>query len=263
MPIQFHNVEVDNIWKIKRKVAKIMRANNDDDRQLSETKDMSEESDKLTIKMGELSNLLYEVVVNFNFETYKRTAPKKLSQIMDKIDLILRIVKKIDFNKMDALSIQTIKESVEKLQSLSSNYNVVLASTIKTEEEEAEYEKIKAATLAYEETEEPKEAEEPPPTRIRRGKRVDDLSTEQKRHDERMLKDRELYGKPPVKKDVKKPERYGLISWDKIFEGVEKIIEQISIKMTSYKETSAVLEGGRMIGGSLKYHPMFQTQKYY
>ena len=147
MPQQFHNIEVDNLWKIKRKVAKIMRANNDDDRGLTETKDMSEDADLLIKRLGELKNLIYDVNTKLSFldeDEAKLEPDKKLSTIMNTIDDVERIIKKVDFNKMNADNIQKIQSLVDELTNQSADFfsdikdGVIYRSTIDLEDDEIE-----------------------------------------------------------------------------------------------------------------------------
>tara|TARA_R110002167_G_scaffold99886_7_gene261268 strand:+ start:6139 stop:6915 length:777 start_codon:yes stop_codon:yes gene_type:complete len=258
MPNQYHNVEVDNIWKIKRKVAKIMRANNDDDRGLVETKDMSEETEKLTTQLSGLSNLLYDMLLLFQQQKgFDVPIPRKIAIIQDKIDSILRIVKNTDFNKMDTESIQKVKIAIGKLQEQDSLYNKYNTSLLESYN----------ALFKYNEAEDPDN----------RGEVALEEDFDAEREGDNAFLEIKL-----------RP-------WDDAFKGVSDIIEIINLKMSSYKETSAVLdgeswqgpipkprnvdlgynkykeeegeEGGRMIGGcdctQMKYLPMFQTPKYY
>ena len=251
MPQQFHNIEVDNLWKIKRKVAKIMRANNDDDRGLTETKDMSESTEKLTSQLGQLSNLLYDVTLHLRLrgKTEKALSSIQGPNILEKIDSITKIVTKTDFNKMDVGSIQSVKEAITKITAQKDEANGILSA-----EEDLANEEMKEADDALE----PDSDDEV------------DVQEYKKYYDAYL----EAVQDHNISVDTARYRQKRAFQYTELYDKIDILLDLINIKMSFYKETSAVIEGGRMIGGrmiggcncnstSLKYRPEYQTPEYY
>ncbi len=123
MPKLYKDREPDNLWKIQKRVAKIMRENNDDERGLAETADMSDDTDKLIKLLNSFKNgtsdILTKVFAEINLGELEGK-PLKLKEIFDTKDEYLILIEKLDFNKMNRDNINKIKQSLDKYTDLQS-----------------------------------------------------------------------------------------------------------------------------------------------
>ena len=110
----------DNIWKIKRRVAKSLRAANDDDRGLAETADMSEETDDVLGQLGKILDNVRELSAEFLNESRKKV--NKVVNVpsfnMSVVTTFLNNFKKIDVNKMNASNIEKIESIKDEIQEI-------------------------------------------------------------------------------------------------------------------------------------------------
>lgn len=123
MPKLYKDREPDNLWKIQRRVAKIIRENNDDDRGLAETANMSDDTDKLIKLLNTFKNGINDILTKVNAEINlgeEQGKPLKLREVLDTKDEYLRLIEKIDFNKMNRENINNIQESLNKYTELQS-----------------------------------------------------------------------------------------------------------------------------------------------
>lgn len=137
MPKLYKDREPDNLWKIQRRVAKIMRKNNDDDRGLAETADMSDDTDKLikllnTFKNG-TNDILTKIYAEINLGELVGK-PLKLKEVLDTKDEYFRLIEKLDFNKMNRDNINKIKQSLDEY----SNLQTYLSEIVETLKQEGE-----------------------------------------------------------------------------------------------------------------------------
>jgi len=131
MPKLYKDREPDNLWKIQRRVAKIMRENNDDDRGLAETADMSDDTDKLIKLLNNFKNgtndILSKVYAEINLGEIEGK-PLKLREVLDTKDEYLILIEKLDFNKMNRDNINKIKQSLDKYTELQSYLQGIVES---------------------------------------------------------------------------------------------------------------------------------------
>lgn len=129
MPKLYKDREPDNLWKIQRRVAKIMRENNDDDRGLAETADMSDDTDKLIKLLNNFKNgtndILSKVYAEINLGEIEGK-PLKLREVLDTKDEYLILIEKLDFNKMNRENINKIKQSLDEYSDLQIYLNQIV-----------------------------------------------------------------------------------------------------------------------------------------
>ncbi len=138
MPKLYKDREPDNLWKIQRRVAKIMRKNNDDDRGLAETADMSDDTDKLikllnTFKNG-TNDILTKIYAEINLGEVEGK-PLKLREVFNTKDEYVRLIEKLDFNKMNRDNINKIKGNLDEYSDLQT-YLSEIVETLKQEGED-------------------------------------------------------------------------------------------------------------------------------
>lgn len=124
MPVlySYTNAQTDpeKLWKIKRRVSKLSREVNDDNRGLAETTDMSDDVDKLKLDLSEINNMFSEI--SFNLQEEFRIGRQGMllipptAKLFTKMDKVSSDIKKIDINKVNAQNIQDITQIKEKIE---------------------------------------------------------------------------------------------------------------------------------------------------
>ena len=135
----------DNIWKIKRRVAKSLRAANDDDRGLAETADMSEETDDVLGQLGKILDKTINISNSFLNQKSKMKRPTDIINIPDFkfsiLDSFMSDFKKVDVNKMNASNIEKITnkkiELEEFIGNISTNIDLFKQETSRLERAQA------------------------------------------------------------------------------------------------------------------------------
>lgn len=140
MPLLFSYInketDPDNLWKIKRRVAKSLREANDDDRGLAETADMSEDTDDIIDKINKIAEQTINISNTLLNERSKIRRPTDSINTPDfnisNLEKFITDFNKLDVNKMNANNIQKLTDAKNKLDNMAGSLYSNLTS-FKTE----------------------------------------------------------------------------------------------------------------------------------
>lgn len=126
MPLLFSYInketDPDNLWKIKRRVAKSLREANDDDRGLAETADMSEDTDDIIDKINKIAEQTINISNTLLNERSKIRRPTDSINTPDfnisNLEKFITDFNKLDVNKMNANNIQKLTDAKNKLDNM-------------------------------------------------------------------------------------------------------------------------------------------------
>lgn len=239
MPLLFSYInketDPDNLWKIKRRVAKSLREANDDDRGLAETADMSEDTDDIIDKINKVVEQTLNITNTLLNERSKIKRPTDSINTPDfnysNLDKFITDFNKLDVNKMNASNIEKITDAKTELEAFTDALSNNVTS-FKTEVDGME-----RATRGR------RPAGTQPPANALSIARQTELNT-------------------------------FFIFYDSLVSQFQDVINQMDLKLSNYRQTARVLTqegvepvrtGGCMYcdAAPIEYRPQYQNRMYY
>lgn len=239
MPLLFSYInketDPDNLWKIKRRVAKSLREANDDDRGLAETADMSEDTDDIIDKINKVVEQTLNITNTLLNERSKIKRPTDSINTPDfnysNLDKFITDFNKLDVNKMNASNIEKITDAKTELEAFTDALSNNVTSF------KADVDSMPRATL---------------------GRRP--AGTQPAANQLSIARQAEL-------------ENF-FIFYDSLVSQFQDVINQMDLKLSNYRQTARVLTqegvGSVRTGGCMycdaapiEYRPQYQNRMYY
>jgi len=257
MPLlySYKNAETDpdKLWKIKRRVAKSLRMANEDDRGLAETSDMSDEVESITDKLKQIEEKTINVVNYFLNELPKLQRSSEIMTIPEfsfsLLEKFLTEFNKLDINKMNSMSVQTIQSYANNLENYVGELEVNIADF-----------REKVGTMTF------TRRGRPPKKSPAKGG-VEEMKGDEEEEEEKVP-------------STRKGQLDNLLNfYDKIIKALQELVNKVKLKLLNYRQTTAVLReegisnvpdmfGSGMRGGCccdarLEYYPQYQNKMFY